>query len=147
MGTSYGTRLALEVMRDHPEILRSVVLEFDPAPPGEPVRGSPHPTWCALSIWSSMAALQMRTASWLTPTCGRSSDRHGGQARTLRTPASPPPTRSAGSRTRSPSPAIIFIDLLFQFLYDTDIIPMVPKLIYDASQGNYRPRWHCWSAR
>ncbi len=51
-GTSYGTRLALEVMRDYPEIVRSATLDFDPAAAGEPLRraaGQPEPRlWAAL---------------------------------------------------------------------------------------------------
>jgi len=134
-GISYGTRLALEVMRDYPEGLRSVVLD------------SVYPPDVDLNV--SAAANADRAFDTLFDGCAADGACN----------AAYPDLRAVFSDTverLNEAPASIEIinpltgeryDALlkgadlqaftFEFLYQAGIITSLPEIIYDASEGDY----------
>jgi pimeloyl-ACP methyl ester carboxylesterase len=133
-GTSYGTRLALEVMRDYPEILRSVVLDSTLPPQVNLYEQAPDNLMrslklvfdgCLADADCNLAYPDLEQVFYDTvDALNRDNARF-----TSTDPISGVSYQVAVSGDN-------FIDLIYQFLYDTDVIPMLPKLIYDASQGN-----------
>jgi pimeloyl-ACP methyl ester carboxylesterase len=133
-GTSYGTRLALEVMRDYPEILRSVVLDSSLPP--------------QVNLFEEAPTNQMRSFDLVFDGCAADPDcdtAYPDLRQVFYDTVDALNLENARFTATDPINGISyqvavsgdnFIDLLFQFMYDTDVIPMMPKLIYDASQGN-----------
>jgi pimeloyl-ACP methyl ester carboxylesterase len=132
-GGSYGTRLALGVMRDYPEGIRSAVLDsvyppdvdmyletpanldrsltlvFDSCA-AEPLCNAAYPNLRQV-FFSTLATLNEKPVSMVVtnPLNGKSYDMlFSGDA---------------------------FFGLIFQLLYQTEALPLIPMLIYDANQG------------
>lgn len=126
-GVSYGTRLALTVMRDQPEGVRAVVLDsvYPPNAPGY--------TEDALN---SISAIETLIA-------GCAGDEECDAAfpslkrRFYRTVAAlnESPEEIDGYTTTGDD----LVNFLFDSLYDTTLIPYLPLVIYAASEGNYEP--------
>jgi len=133
-GTSYGTRLALEVMRDYPEILRSVVLDSSLPP--------------QVNLFEEAPTNQVRSFDLVFEGCAADPDcdlAYPDLRQVFDDTVDALNLENARFTATDPLSGVSyqvavsgdnFIDLLFQFMKDTDIIPMLPKLIYDASQGD-----------
>lgn len=134
-GGSYGTRLALDVMRDHPEGLRSVVLDAVYPPDVDLLLDTPGNVDRAFGhLFASCAADAACDAAWpdLAGTL---------QAAVTRLDAAP-----ATIRTRNPLTAEEIdlqlaggdlVAVLFQFLYATPVLPELPRMIHDAAQARF----------
>ncbi len=134
-GVSYGSRLALEVMRNHPNIVRSATL--DSALPAQVDLYGEQPVNLAAAfdrLFQSCAADEACNAAYpdlrqvFFDTVAQLNQENA------RYESSDPLT---GQRYTVVLSGDNFIDLVFQFLYDTDVITLLPRLIYNVSQGNY----------
>jgi len=131
---SYGTRLALEVMRDYPGGIRSVVLDSVYPPDADLYLETPANMnrsfsvlfdRCAADASCSQAYPDLRQVFFET------ADRLN---------ANPVSQEITNPLTGESYTALLdgdtFILLIFRLLYDTSTIPLLPKIIYDAKQGD-----------
>ena len=134
-GVSYGTRLALTVMRDHPEGVRSVILDSTYPPEVDGV---------ALIIPNAARAFgELFAACKSDPVC----DSTYGDLESLlfaavdRLNASPAELWVLDLLNFQGYPALLdgdsFLGLVFQSLYSDVLIPGIPQLIADARDGYY----------
>lgn len=134
-GTSYGTRLALEVMRDYPEGLRSVILDSVYPPDVNLYLESPANLDRAFTVFFEGCA-QDEACNAAYP------DLRAVFFDTVdRLNENPASIEVTNPFTRETYQAMLHGDdllgLLFQLLYETEAIPSLPQLIDDASEGNY----------
>ena len=134
-GGSYGTRLALEVMRDYPEGLRSVVLDSVYPPDVNLYLESPANLDRAMdALFESCAADEVCNAAYpnLRTVFFETVDRLN------ESPVSGEITDPfAGKSYEALLDGDTLLALLFQLLYDTDALSLLPQMIYDASQGDF----------
>ncbi len=135
IGISYGTRLALNVMRDHPEGIRSVILD------------GVYPT--NVNFVEELGPDTLRVFDVLFNGCAENTacnDAFPDLKNVFyalvdnlnQTPADVKiDISSSGRSINAEITGDQLVDDLFQAMYDTDIIPHLPKYIFDASQGNY----------
>ena len=135
-GISYGTRLALTTMRDHPEGIRSVILD------------STYPPQVSLPLEAGInadRAFDVFFNSCATdPECSEAfpdlETRFFELVDALN--ATPTTVTILDVFTLDEYDAIVdgdtLIALLFQSLYSSDLIPILPGLIEDAESGNYQ---------
>ena len=126
-GVSYGTRLALTVMRDFPEAVRAVVLDSVYPPNVKGYTEDPA---------NSIAAIET-----LVKGCAGDEECAGAfpnlKKRFYRVVADLNKTPvEVGDYTYTGDDLVNF---LFNSLYDTTLIPYLPLAIYAASEGNYDP--------
>ncbi len=135
-GLSYGTRLALTVMRDHPEGIRSVILDSVYMPP-------------QADFYAELFPNAAHTFQTLFRLCAQDSDCDTAYPRLetvfLETidhlnaqPATFPivdPLTQAEVTGAMNGPG--FVGLLYRLLYDTGNIPRLPDLIYRMHDGDY----------
>ncbi|MEM7346152.1 MAG: alpha/beta fold hydrolase, partial [Chloroflexota bacterium] len=123
-GVSYGTRLGFAVMRDHPQGIRSVVLD-SPFPPSIDL-----PTEEGITNWTAIQHL-FRSCS-ADPLCNESYPNL--EATFLDTVArlNNNPGEVAGQEVYGDD----IVSTVVQALYVPDLIALLPRAIYDASQGN-----------
>ncbi len=134
-GTSYGTWLALEVMRRYPEGIRSVVLDSVYPPDVDLLAETP--TNAARSIDLLFEACEADEG------CNSAypdlQDVYAGTVERLN--AEPASFEITNPLTGDSYDLLMTGDnlaaLLFQFLYGTEIIPALPRILVDASQGTY----------
>jgi pimeloyl-ACP methyl ester carboxylesterase len=134
-GTSYGTWLALEVMRRYPKGIRSVVLD-SVYPPDKDLLAET-PTNAARSIdllLDTCAADEACNAAFpdLKTVYVDSVERLNLEP--ARFQATNPLTRDTYDVVMTGDNLATF---LFQFLYSASVIPSLPQILHDASQGNY----------
>jgi pimeloyl-ACP methyl ester carboxylesterase len=132
-GTSYGTRLALGIMRDHPEGIRSVVLDSVYPPDMDLYLETPANLdrslallfdSCAADPACNTAYLNLRRVFFDT------------LAALNKNPVSLVVTNPLdGKNYNMLFSGDAFFGLIFQLLYQTEALPLIPKLIYDASLG------------
>jgi len=134
-GTSYGTRLALEVMRDYPEGLRSVVLDAVYPPD--------------VDLYMEIPANAQRAFDTLFASCAADSacDVAFPDLETVffdtvdRLNEEPATYLVTDALTRQRYDTVLsgddLVAILFSFLYHTEVIPSLPQIIYDASEGNF----------
>ncbi len=130
-GSSYGTRLALTVLRDHPERIRSVILEAVSPPEVEALEDS--------TINTAAAFDRLFEQCTADPACTAAFPKLEGRTYALidalnRQPASlyDPYYEEYFDFTGDD---LIF--LLFEVFYDVQSIPMMPLWITDAEAGNF----------
>lgn len=134
-GISYGTRLALGVMRDFPEGVRSVVIDSVYPPDVDLFLETPANiaraldvlfAGCAADEACNAAYPDLRTVFFDTV------------AYLNENPAHLSVTHMLNGETY---PVLLdgdsLIGLVFQFLYDSDIIPSLPQIIYQTAEGNF----------
>jgi pimeloyl-ACP methyl ester carboxylesterase len=134
-GASYGTRLALGVMRDYPAGLRSVVLDSVYPPDVDMYLELPANVerafstlfdGCAADAACSATFPDLRTVFF--DTVDRLND-------------SPAAYEITNALTRERYDALLdgngLVGILFQYLYLTEVLPSLPQIIYDANQGNF----------
>lgn len=134
-GVSYGTRLALTVMRDHPDGVRSVILDSTYPPEIDVVANIlPNAARSLDELFSACAS---------DPEC---SSTHGDLESALfeavdRLNASPAELWAIDYRSYQGHPALLtgddFLSLVFQSLYVDVLIPDIPRLISDVGGGHY----------
>lgn len=134
-GVSYGTRLGLEVLRDYPELVRGAVLDSN-VPPDANLYGEQPANLgrvftllfesCAADTACNAAYPDLREVFFDTveklneaPASFNALDPLAGTAHTVAV---------SGDN---------LIDLVFQFIYDTEVLPLIPRLITNASEGNF----------
>jgi pimeloyl-ACP methyl ester carboxylesterase len=132
-GVSYGTHLALAVMRDYPEGLRSVVLD------------SVYPLDVDLSLEALPNAQRAFDVLFDACAADETCNTHYPDLRTgffetvdrlNETPASFQVTDPfTGESYEVLLTGDDLVGVLHQFLYYTDVVPSLPQIIYDASQG------------
>ncbi len=132
-GISYGTKLALEVMRDHPQRIRSVIL--DSVYPlqvdiNEEIASSAHRAFTTL--FEGCAADPECNAKYpdLDHVFYRTVDELN---------ANPVTVEVKGGRLDAWLDGDIFMDAVFGTLYRTDALRWLPLMITEASRGNYEP--------
>jgi pimeloyl-ACP methyl ester carboxylesterase len=133
--TSYGTRLALEVMRDYPEGLRSVVLDAVYPPDVDLYMELPANAERAFdTLFASCAADAACDAAFpdLETVFFDTVDRLNEEPATFE--VTDALTRERYDTVLSGSDLVA---ILFSFLYHTEVIPSLPQIIYDASEGNF----------
>jgi pimeloyl-ACP methyl ester carboxylesterase len=135
-GVSYGTRLALTVMRTHPRGIRSVILD-SVDPPNVNAITSPLATTARAFrvLFQGCAAAPVCNAAFpnLRQTFYRVVQRLN---------AAPATIRTTDLTTGKPYTVLLtgdrMIDLLFNALYVTPLIPFLPAMIAVADRGNFR---------
>jgi pimeloyl-ACP methyl ester carboxylesterase len=132
---SYGTRVALTVMRAHPRGIRSVILD-SVEPPGVNAITSPlaSTTRAFAVLFNSCAADAACAAAFpnLQQTFFRVVQRLNAQPVPIRT------TDPLGKTHAVLLTGDRMIDLLFSALYVTPVIPALPAMIVLADRGNFR---------
>ena len=138
IGGSYGTHLALSMVRFRPATLRSVVLDsLDPFQANFQV-----------DVFSSYnRTLTLLAAECAAePACRRAYPDLLGTfdklyAQLNSSPAQVPVLDPQTGRTTAylPLSGVAFSNLIFQLFYATEVIPMLPMLIGETAQGNYLP--------
>lgn len=133
-GTSYGTKLALTVMRDHPEGVRSVILD------------SVYPP--QVSILDSAKTAE-RSLNELFTSCAADTECNTAYPELEKVfydlvnqlNAEPVhiqiPDTSTGQILDGVIDGDSFVGLVFQALYVADFIPMLPMQIYNVKNGEY----------
>lgn len=124
LGISYGTRLALTVMRDHPQGIRSVILDsvYPPDAMGQNEQ--------AFNFY--MALKQMFTDCAADSACASAYPELETMLFNLVDAANENPIEVDGEFYSGDD----LLDLLFQALYDTNIIPYLPALIARTVDGD-----------
>jgi len=134
-GTSYGTRLALEVMRDYPDGLRSVVLDAVYPPDVDLYMDLPANAERAFyTLFESCAADVACNAAFpdLEDVFFDTVDRLD------ETPAIFEVTNALTRESyKVRTYGADLVAILFSFLYHTDVIPSLPQIIYDAAEGDF----------
>ncbi|HKO23141.1 MAG TPA: alpha/beta hydrolase [Chloroflexota bacterium] len=132
---SYGTRVALTVMRTHPQGIRSVILD-SVEPPGVNAITSPlaSTTRAFAVLFNSCTADAACAAAFpnLQQTFYRVVQRLNAQPVPIRT------TDPLGKTYTVLLTGDRMIDLLFSALYVTPVIPALPAMIALADRGNFR---------
>ena len=135
LGISYGTRLALTTMREYPEGIRSVILDstvplqvdFYASIPGNTDRAfSVLFDGCAADASCNEAYPGLESAYFALV------DRLNDSPVMLDIP-----NLITGDRFDSLLDGDGLISFLFQSLYSTEILPLLPKIIYDAREGRF----------
>lgn len=138
IGGSYGTHLALSMVRFRPETLRSVVLDsIDPF---------------QVNFQVDVFRSYNRTLSLLAAECAAEHACRRAYPNLLSTfdklyvdlntnPAQVPVIDPQTGRTITyvPLTGVAFSNIVFQLFYATDLIPMLPLLIGETAKGNYAP--------
>jgi pimeloyl-ACP methyl ester carboxylesterase len=133
-GTSYGTRLALTALRDHPAGIRSAIID-SVVPLQADLFGQTLPNGMAAleKVFTACAAEASCQANYpnlrqvLLDTT----------AQLDKAPAKLNITLKSGERKEALLNGDGLIGLLFQGLYMTPLIPTFPRMIYDAHDGKY----------
>ena len=134
-GISYGTRLAQQAMRDHPDGIRSVVL--DSAYPADADLYAEMPG----NAERAMQALFTTCAE--EPACAAAYPDLGGTFTDLvaRLDAAPAPVTvvdaMSGERFEDDLDGDALVGFLFDSLYSTELVPHLPEIITAAAAGEY----------
>ncbi|MFZ5915411.1 MAG: alpha/beta fold hydrolase [Chloroflexota bacterium] len=133
-GASYGTRLALEVMRDFPEGLRSVVLDSVYPPDIDLYLEGP------VNLDRSMDLLFESCASDTACNAAYPNLRTVFFETVERLNETPLPSQVIDPFTGQRYDAVFdgdsLLGLTFRLLYETDVLPSLPQLIYAVSQDD-----------
>jgi pimeloyl-ACP methyl ester carboxylesterase len=130
---SYGTRLALTLMRDHPEAVRSAVLDSVYPPQVN--------LYTALAPNADRAFSVFFTRCELDPGCSSSYPNLRAYFYQLVDQLNASPVsvslRAGGAEHLVRVDGGLLIDVLFVGLYNPAVTRSMPQMIYDISQGNY----------
>jgi len=131
---SYGTRLALGVMRDYPEGIRSVVLDSVYPPDADLYLETPANMDRAFNVLFERCTAD-ETCNQAYPNLGEVFFETAEKFN-----ANPISQEITNPLTGESYTALLdgdtFMLLIFRLLYDTSALPLLPKIIYDASQGD-----------
>ena len=133
-GVSYGTRLAMNVMRDHPENIRSVVLDSAYPPVVDAYEESGINTVrvfeqlfndCNANTTCSTAYPNLRASFYATV------DRLNANPTFI--------DDEFGELTGDD-----FVNVLFEYFYSTSIVPYMPRIIHNANNGDFETFLAVW---
>lgn len=134
-GGSYGTRLALEVMRRYPADLRSVVLDAVYPPDVDLyVTGMANYKRSLSALFESCAA---------NPVCAQNyPDLQGVLFETVERLNDQPAMREithplTGESYEARITGDVLLSIVFQLLYDSKLRYFIPRIIYDVSEGDF----------
>ncbi len=133
-GVSYGTQLAQHAMREIPAALRSVILDGVVRLPGSFVIDAAHSENRAVTEFFSACAADA--------TCARDYPHLEQTFYDLVTQLDQRPLRMRVDDPNTGNTHSMFLDgltlqgMLFQSLYSSEIIPLLPRMIYDLQAGN-----------
>lgn len=136
-GVSYGTRLALTVMRDFPSIIRSVVLDST-----VPLQSN---LYVEVAANAQRAFDELFDGCAADPACTAAFPNLRGVFTDLanRLNANPVMIQVTHPRTDRTYNVLLtgdqFVGGLFQALYRSDLIPSLPKIIFAVRDGRYQP--------
>ena len=134
-GISYGTRLALGVMRDYPDGVRSVVLDSVFPPDVDSEVQAPANVDRALDLLLESCAADAGCDTAYPDLRAVLSDM---VHRLNETPAAFPVTDLlSGESYDAVMSGDDLLGVLVHTLYQTDVIPLLPRIIVDASEGHY----------
>ncbi len=134
-GVSYGTTLALHTMRNHPAGIRSVILDAVSPP--------------SMNFLNDVARSQDRAFSELFQACANDLACNSAYPDLEniffdlvdQLNAAPASIRMTDQETGMTYDALLdgdaLFDGIFQMLYSSEILPALPKIIYDAHNGTY----------
>lgn len=133
-GASYGTRVALTLMRDHPEGIRSVLLDSS----------FPHPVdfWAEFPVNADRAIRHLIDSCAASESCSAAYGDLGGLIEAAVAGLDEQPVSVRAVPPDSAEPVDYLIDgpglygLIFEMLYVTDWIPELPLLISRAAAGD-----------
>jgi len=134
-GVSYGTRLALTVMRDHPDGVRSAILDSTYPPQSD--------LYSELAPDFSRSLNVMFESCAIDPACSEAfPDLRQTFNETVQGLDQQPVSVTLGSRGGRPVEGAVidgiwFSAFIFQSLYSTELIPLLPRAIFDTRDGNY----------
>lgn len=133
-GISYGTRLGLAVMRDHPEIVRSAILDSVVAPQLDKLSDQP------MVIYEQVERLFEACAA--DPDCDEAfPDLREVFYDTARELEEDPVMLTVDIEDEGEFDYLFdgggLINVVIELMYITDIIADIPQLIYDARDGNF----------
>ncbi len=133
-GISYGTRLALETLRDFPKGIRSVVIDGILPPHADLYAQTPTNGRQAIE-----ALFKTCTAD---AACNQNYPNLAQVLSDLKTKLDNDPIKfevvlHSGDKKEALLNGDSLINTLFQGLYITSLIPIFPRMIYDARDGNY----------
>jgi pimeloyl-ACP methyl ester carboxylesterase len=129
-GGSYGTRLALTVMRDHPEAIRSVIIDAVlPPQVGFDVELAASADRAFSALFDGCAAADACDARY--PNLGEVFYRAVDELN-----ANPTTVRIEERTVTVWMDGDVFMDAIHGSLYRTDAIPWIPMMIYEVSRGN-----------
>jgi pimeloyl-ACP methyl ester carboxylesterase len=134
-GGSYGTRLALEVMRAYPEGVRSAILDAPYPPEVDAYVDTPGSYARALSVLVERCASdEACNAAFpeLRDTLFETVDRLNESPASLEVVH---PLTGEHYARRLDGDGLL--ELVFRSLYDTALLPQLPQAIYDASEGTF----------
>ena len=141
-GVSYGTRLALTTMRDFPEGIRSVILDSSyPLQTNVHIAISSNADRSFNVLFDGCASDASRTR--LGPSCGEAYPELEATFFDLveQLNDSPVTFSITNPLTYARFDALLsghgLVDFLFQSLYSAEIIPFLPKIIFDARDGDF----------
>jgi pimeloyl-ACP methyl ester carboxylesterase len=135
LGISYGTRLALTVMRDHPDGVRSSIIDSVLPPQA--------------SFFDGGATTAQRVLDTLFKGCAADSACHEAYPdletvfydlvdKFNKQPISiPAPNLKSSQRSEAVIDGDSLISTFFQAFYLTDLIPTLPQSVYDIQKGDY----------
>ncbi len=134
-GGSYGTRLALEVMRRYPEDLRSVVLDAVYPPDVNLLESAPANFHRSLTtLFNSCKTNPVCAQSYpdLEKVLFETANQLNNEPvmRQIRDPFS-------GEKIKARVNGDVLLALTFQLLYDSKLRYFIPKIIYDVSEGDF----------
>ncbi|HTP06964.1 MAG TPA: alpha/beta fold hydrolase [Anaerolineae bacterium] len=133
-GISYGTRLALETLRDFPQGIRSVVIDGILPPQADLYAQTP--------VNGEHAIEALFNTCEADPACQQNYPDLRQVLADLKTKFDKDPvkfevTLHSGGKKEALLNGDGLINTLFQGLYITSLIPALPRMIYDARDGNY----------
>lgn len=134
-GVSYGTLLALHTIREHPEALRSVVIDSVVPPQTNFIAQAPFSEDRAFTeLFTACASDARCSAAYpnLEKTFFDLIQRLGEKPATLRLKDA-----DTGKTYDSKMDGNTFLSYVFQIMYASDFIPILPRMIQDTANGRY----------
>ncbi len=132
---SYGTRLALEVMRWYPEGIRSVILDSVVPPQADPIAEA------SGNVTNSLETLF--TTCQQDPGCQQSYPDLESVFFELVAELNTNPIRVpianmlTGKQYNSVMDGNTFLGVVIKSLYSSEILPIIPMIVYETAQGDY----------
>ncbi len=132
--TSYGTRLALGVMRDYPEGIRSVVLDSVYPPDIDLYASRPANLERSLDLLFDACAAEEACNTAYPDLRAVLFDTVGSlEAEPAFTEVTNP---QDGETYDTEIDGVTLLSLIYQLMYETEVLPAIPQLIFESSEGN-----------
>jgi pimeloyl-ACP methyl ester carboxylesterase len=132
---SYGTRVALETMRQYPDGIRSVILDSAVPPDADPIAEAPANVGYALETLFATCKSDIE--------CDQAFPELEATLYDLAAKLDDQPIRVpvanllTGAQYNSVVDGSVFLGIVIQSLYSAEVIPLIPMMIAETTQGNY----------